>query len=124
MTAQVIALVTAIGALVVPPVVSFLKREKWSAQVKQLIAAVISVAVAVVAIAICARKDFGLPLLQLAALVYAGSQLVFGAYFKGSTADTFLTAIGSVLNATDVPPVTAPVTNVANVAIIPGSPTP
>lgn len=95
MNPQVIAIITTIGALVVPPVVSLLKRTHWSAQIKQLVAGVLSFAIAAIAIYIVAPKDFGLPLVNLTGLVYAGSQIIYGAYFRGSTVATLLTKIGN-----------------------------
>ncbi len=86
-------IIVAIGALVVPPLVSLIKNEAWSAQVKQLIAGVISLAIAAVAIWLTAPLDFGLPFAQLAALVYAGSQLIYGAYFKQSTFEQVLSNV-------------------------------
>ena len=96
---QLVAIIVAIGALVVPPCVSFLKREHWPAQVKQLIALVLSCGVVAIALYIEAPKDFGLPFMSLAALVFAGSQIIYGVYFKSSAADTFLTSIGSIVSA-------------------------
>ncbi len=95
LTPQVVAIITTIGSLVVPPLVSFLKRQSWSAQLKQLLAGVLSTAVAAAAIAIVAPKDFGLSFVTLAGLVYAGGQLVYGAYFKGSSTEVLLAAVGS-----------------------------
>lgn len=95
LSVQLVTIITAIGSLVVPPVVSLLKRENWSAEVKQLIAGVLSLGVAAAAIAIVEPADFGLPLLTLGGLIYAGSQFVYGAYFKNSTVETTLARIGS-----------------------------
>ncbi len=89
------AIIAGIGGLVVPPIVSLLKRISWPAQVKQLLAAVRSLGVAAVALAITAPSDFALPFLQLGALVYAATQVAYGAFFQGSTLDTVLTAIGN-----------------------------
>jgi hypothetical protein len=104
MTVQIVALITAIGSLVVPPVVSFLKRENWSAQVNQLIAGVISLAVSAVAIWIVAPADFGLPFVTLAGLIYAGSQVIYGAYFKASVVESLLASVGKKVPPTPVPP--------------------
>ncbi len=95
LTPQIVALITAIGGLVGPPVGSLLKRGNWSAQLKQLIAGVVSAGVAAGAIAIVNPNDFGLPFVSLAGLVYAGSQVVYGAYFKGSTVEVMLASVGS-----------------------------
>jgi hypothetical protein len=106
MNPQIIAIITTIGALAVPPVVSLLKRTRWSTSVKQLVAGVLSIAIAAVAIWIVAPKDFGLPLVTLAGLVYAGSQIIYGVYFRGSTVATLLTKIGNqpkALRATGAP---------------------
>ena len=86
-------IIVAIGALVVPPLVSLIKNQAWSAQVKQLIAAVISLAIAALAFWLTAPSDFGLPFAQLAALVYAGSQFIYGAYFKQSAVEQVLTNV-------------------------------
>ena len=63
----------------------------WSAQVKQLIAGVVSLGIAALGLWLVAPKDFGLPFASLAGLVYAGSQIIYGAYFKNSSVDTILT---------------------------------
>lgn len=91
---QTVALITAIGGFVVPPVVSLLKQQSWSAQVKQLIAMACSGAVAAVAIALTAPHDFGLGFVTLAGLVFAGSQLAY-AFFKGSSFESALARFGS-----------------------------
>jgi hypothetical protein len=96
---QTVAIILAIGSLVVPPLVSLLKREKWPTQVKQLIAAALSLAISAAAIALVARHDFGLPFVSMASLVYVGSQIIYGAYFKSSAADIYLTSVGNVLSA-------------------------
>jgi hypothetical protein len=93
LTTQTTTIIVAIGALVVPPIVSFIKHQTWSAQIKQLIAAVVSLAVAGVGLWLVAPKDFGLPFAELAGLVYAGCQLVYGAYFKNSSVDNILTSL-------------------------------
>lgn len=95
LTPAVVALITTIGALVVPPVVSLLKRESWPNQIKQLVAGVLSLGIAAAAIAIVAPADFALPLLTLGGLIYAGSQVIYGAYFSNSTLETLLRRIGS-----------------------------
>lgn len=95
LSVQVIATITAIGSLVVPPVVSLLKRENWNPQVKQLIAGVLSLGVAAAGIAIVEPADFGLSLVTLGGLIYAGSQIVYGAYFKNSTVESALAKLGS-----------------------------
>ena len=95
MTPQIVAIITTIGSLVVPPVVSFLKREKWSPQIKQLICGVLSLGVSAVAIWIVQPADFGLPFVTLGGLVYAGSQVIYGAFFKGSAVETLLANVGS-----------------------------
>lgn len=98
------AIIIAIGALVVPPVVSFIKQESWSAQIKQLLAGVISLIISGVALWLTHPTDFGWPFFQLASLVYAGSQVIYGAYFKNSSVDTILTGVfhKPVANASEV----------------------
>ncbi len=91
---QTVALIVAIGGFLVPPLTSVVKREKWSAQVKQLVAAVLSVAVAGTAIEITDPAAFGLGFAALAGLVYTGSQAAY-ALFRGSAVETALASIGS-----------------------------
>lgn len=95
LSSHTVAIIVTIGSLVVPPVTSLLKKEQWSAQLKQLIAGVLSIAVAVAGIALTAPNDFGLPLVSLGGLVYAGSQIIYGAYFKNSVLDNKLTGVFS-----------------------------
>jgi hypothetical protein len=95
LTAQTIAIITAIGGFVVPPIASLIKRTTWATQWKQLLAGALSLAVAAVGIAVTAPADFALPLLTLGSLIYVGSQIVYGAYFKQSQLDTVLTNFGS-----------------------------
>lgn len=87
--------ISAIGAAVVPLAVSFIKREKWSAQVKQLVAGACSVVVAVVGVVATTHNFNSLNLAQLATMAFAGSQVVYGTYFRGSIVETKLTAIWS-----------------------------
>jgi hypothetical protein len=91
LTTQTTSIIVAIGALVVPPIVSLLKHVTWSAQVKQLIAGVLSLGIAALGLWLVDPKDFGLPFAELGGLVYAGSQIIYGAYFKNSSVDTILT---------------------------------
>ena len=86
--------IAAIGAAVVPLVVSFLKQQKWSAQVKQLVAGACSVAVAAIGVAVTTHNWGTVNLSELATMVFTGSQLVYGAYFRGSVVETQLAAIG------------------------------
>ncbi len=92
LTTQLTTIIATVGGLVVPLLVSLLKKVTWSAQIKQLIAGLISLAVAAIAIWIVNPSLFGLPFATLAALVYAASQFAYGLYFKGSSVDTILTA--------------------------------
>lgn len=91
----VIAVITTIGALVVPPVVSFLKRESWPSQLKVAVTGVLSVGVAAAAIAIAEPSDFALPLVTLGGLIFAGATLAYHLMFKGSEVDTALTNVGA-----------------------------
>jgi hypothetical protein len=91
----VIAIITTIGSLAVPPVVSLLKRENWDPAIKHLICGVLSLGVSALALWIVEPADFGLPLLTLGGLIYAGSQIVYQAYFKNSTAETLLARVGN-----------------------------
>lgn len=95
MNATDTATITAIGAAVVPLVVSFLKREKWSASLKQLIAGAVSLVVAVAGIALSTRNWSAVNLTSLAALSFAGATLVYGTYFRGSVVETRLSSFGS-----------------------------
>ncbi len=87
--------ISAVGSAVVPPIVSLLKTAKMSAQVKQLIALVVSAAVAVVGIVLAGASFETTPLVELVALVAAGSQVTYGAYFRGSVVETALTRVGA-----------------------------
>lgn len=109
--ATTVGTIAAVGSAVIPPVVSLLKREHWSAQVKQAIAGLASIVVAVVGIALTVHNWSALNLTTLAALAYAGSQLVYGVYFRGSVVETRLTSLGSKNTTVETPPVvtTAPV---------------
>ena len=89
-----IGTISAIGAAVIPPLVSFLKRQTWSAQVKQLVAALAALIVAGVGIAVTTQDFTTLAITQLAALAYAGSQVVYGVYFRGSAVETRLRTVG------------------------------
>lgn len=93
LTAVQVATIAAIGSALVPLVVSFLKREHWSAGVKQLLAFVASVAVAVVGIAVTTPHWVALNTASLVGLAYTGSQLVYQTYFRGSAFDGFLTGL-------------------------------
>jgi hypothetical protein len=93
LTTQTTTIIVAIGALVVPPVVSFIKHATWSAQIKQLIAAAASVAVSAVGLLVTAPHDFGMPFAELSGLIYTGTQAVYGIYFKNSSLDNVLTAL-------------------------------
>lgn len=92
LTPQLVALVAVIGGVVTPPVVSLLKRSGWSAQLKQLIAAVVSFAVALVALYVSDRAVFGLGYASLGSIVFLASQLAY-AGFRGSALDRTLTAL-------------------------------
>lgn len=94
LTPQTVALVAAIGGAVVPPLTSLLKNEKWSPQVKQLIAGVLSLATAAVALLITDKAAFGMGFASIGALIYAASQGVYGLYFRGSAVETKLAQFG------------------------------
>lgn len=91
LSASTTSIIVTIGSLVVPPLVSLIKNQSWNTQVKQLIAGVVSVVIAAIALYFTAPNDFGLPFVQLAGLVYAGSQIIYGTYFHGSTVNNLLT---------------------------------
>lgn len=86
--------IAAVGSVVVPPLVSLLKQQKWSAQVKQLIAVAISAAVAVVGLLLAGASFNVTNIASLIALIFTGSQVAYGAYFRGSTVETALSAVG------------------------------
>lgn len=99
LSVQDIANIAAVGAVVVPPVVSLLKREAWSAGVKQAIAGAISCVIALAALfaghAISGAQFINsATIVQTITLVYAASQVAYRG-FHGSTPDTWLTAFGS-----------------------------
>lgn len=89
------AAIAAVGSMVVPPVVSLLKQEKWSAQVKQLIAAVLSAVVALAGLALAGASFSASNIVSLLALIFMGSQVVYGAYFRGSAVEVKLSTIGT-----------------------------
>jgi hypothetical protein len=95
MNATDTATITAIGAAVVPLAVSFLKRENWSASLKQLVAGAVSLVVAVVGIALSTRNWSAVNLTSLAALAYGGSQIIYSTYFRGSVVETKLASMGN-----------------------------
>jgi hypothetical protein len=94
MNAQDTATIAAIGAAVVPLVTSFLKRQTWSAQSKQLLAGLVSLVVAVAGVAITTRNWSALNLTELATLCFTGATAVYGTYFRGSVVETKLASIG------------------------------
>lgn len=79
-----------------PPVTSLLKREHWSTSIKTLLAGIVSVGIAVAALAIAG--DFGhvhltgLYLLQTAPILFTASQIAYMG-FKDSGPDRTLTAV-------------------------------
>jgi hypothetical protein len=121
---ETISLIVVLGALIAPPVVSLLKRSHWSPTVKQFVVALVSLAIAAAAIAIVSRRSFGLPFMTLASFIFAGSQLIYGAYFRGSGADNYLTAIGSVLGVTAAQPDEVDTAKPTALAVTPGPPGP
>ena len=95
LTAATVAMIATIGGLVVPPVTSLLKREKWSAPVKQFVAAIVSILVAVAAVYITAPADFAQSLVALSAIIFSASQVVYGIYFQRSTVESALSSVFS-----------------------------
>jgi hypothetical protein len=99
LTPQDIANVAAVSAFVIPPVVSLLKRENWSAGVKQTIAIAISAIVGIWALiighvitgAVITSPE---SLITAVGLAFTASQIAYRG-FAGSKVDTRLTAIGS-----------------------------
>jgi len=90
-----IGTISAVGSVVVPPIVSLLKTSKMPAQVKQLIALVVSAAVGVAGIAIAGASFTTTPLVELVALVASGSQIAYGAGFRHSVVETALSKVGN-----------------------------
>lgn len=117
--------IAAIGAAVIPPVVSFIKRAGWSAQLKQLVALVASGIVAVVGIVVSGGSLTAISITQLTAMAGVGSQAVYGTYFKGSVVDTALSKIHSRPKTPKALPVaTADAERVDNAAVEPTEATP
>lgn len=98
-----IGIVTGIGGLVAPLVISLLKQASWSIQIKQLVAGIVSIAIALGATFIMSPKNFSMTLAELSTFVYSGSQVVYNTYFKGSTVDTILTNTFTKKNPISVP---------------------
>ena len=105
LSASTVAMIATIGGLVVPPVTSLLKREKWSAPVKQFVAAIVSILVAVAAVYITAPADFAQSLVALSAIIFSASQVVYGIYFQRSTVES---ALSSVFSGSSAAPAIAP----------------
>ena len=95
LTAQTIGLITVIGAVIVPPIVSFLKSESWPSYIKQAICLIASAAVAVVAVVIDQPKLLtGSNVVVLAGFIFTTATFVYSLLFHGSTIDSALTKIG------------------------------
>ncbi len=107
LSAATVAMIATIGGLVVPPVTSLLKREKWSAPVKQFIAGIVSIAVATAAVYVTTPADFSESLVALSAIVFSASQVIYGLYFQRSTVEA---ALSSVFSGSTAAPATAPAT--------------
>ena len=88
------AAISAVGSMVAPPLVSLIKQEKWSAQLKQLIAAVLSAAIALAGLAVAGASFSVANIVTLLALIFMGSQAVYGAYFRNSAVETALRSLG------------------------------
>jgi len=88
-----LATISAVGAAIVPPVVSFLKNEKWSTTVKQGIALGVSVVTTVVGLLVAGAHFSVVNLSSEVGLVYLGSQIVYAGYFRQSVAERKLTAV-------------------------------
>lgn len=108
LTAVDTASISAVGSVVVPPLVSLLKREKWSAQVKQLIAFAIAAIVTVAGLLIAGASFSTTNIASLVALIFTGSQVAYGAYFRGSAVETALSAVGSKAKTVASAPVSPP----------------
>ncbi len=108
LSAATVAMVATIGGLVVPPVTSLLKREKWSAPVKQSIAAIVSIAVAIAAVYITAPADFSESLVALSAIIFSASQVIYGLYFQRSTVESALSSVFSGSSAPAAPTAVTP----------------
>ena len=93
LTPQTISLFTGIGSIVVPPITSLLKSEKWSTQTKQLIAMVISFIAAIVGLLITQPSIFTQALPAMFGMIFVGSQLFYITYFRKSATDVKLTAV-------------------------------
>lgn len=93
LTAAQLSTIAAVAAVIIPPVVSLLKRENWPAGVKQVIALAASVAASIVGVAVTVTDWSAVNIAVLAGLAYTGSQVVYQAYFRGSAFDSTLTAL-------------------------------
>ena len=94
LSAQTIGLITAIGAIIVPPIVSLLKSETWPSHVKQLICLVVSAVVGIVAIEIDQpRLLTSSNVIVLAGFIFTTATFVYTLLFHGSTSDGALTKI-------------------------------
>jgi uncharacterized membrane protein len=118
LTAPQLAVIAAIGAAIIPLVVSFLKQEHWPTWIKQAIALVASFAVAAAGIALTVTDWSAINIATLVGLAYTGSQVVYQTYFRDSALETALTSIFDALktNTTGTvntsPPLASPVTGV------------
>ena len=84
LTPETIALVTAIGGFVVPPLTQLAQRERWSAQVKQIVAMALSLGVAAVAVKIADPHAFGRGFVALAGEVFGASQLSYAMFRRSA----------------------------------------
>lgn len=107
LTPDQIATISAVASIIIPPVVSLLKREQWPTWVKQLIAMTAAVVAAVIGIAVTVTDWSAINVATLIGLAYLGSQVVYQAYFRGSASDTKLTTLPSK-TATPAEPVVDP----------------
>ena len=92
-SAQLVGLVSLIGGFVVPPVTSFFKKQNWAVPVKQILAALVSFAVAAVALYITTPSIFNRDLAYVTAIIFGLSQPIYTAFYKGSSLDKVLTAV-------------------------------
>jgi hypothetical protein len=104
LNAQTFALITIIGGFVTAPVTSLLKHENWTAQIKQLVALGVSMAVTAASIAIVQPHLFmaAQTVLGLLGVIYTASQALYQTLFSGTTVNKMLTKINLFgRNATD-----------------------
>lgn len=86
-----------IAGVLCPPVVSFLKSDKFPTQLNQAIAVVVCLAAAAVATAVTGGSWTVAYFLSQATAIFSVSQIVYAEYFRSSPLETFLAGLFSAL---------------------------